>query len=321
LAASGGGYRIVLRAGRTRLHAAPLHRCSGAVPPVGRLRQGLSIQVPTGPTGRDSTPSFDRDASTLFTAAAALEEGYAPPSFPITTGDSYTSPLYRDGSGRYEVSNAGSHPATLDLEGALIRSSNTYFLALEDELGSVRGPVRKAERMGMNFDRPNQSPAQRIIDENRGSFTFGAEATSPLDLASAYSTLAAGGTRCDPTPVTAITDADGAPTRPDGSTIDPTPDCADGAVSSSVADTLNQILRRDVEPGYPGQTGARAYVPGHQLAGKTGTSQDNYSATFVGCTPEYSASVMVLNATENENVGSFGDGRPAIISNDAMTPI
>ena len=31
-------------------------------------------------------------------------------------------------------------------------SSNTYFLALEDALGSVEGPVRMAERMGMNFD-------------------------------------------------------------------------------------------------------------------------------------------------------------------------
>jgi membrane peptidoglycan carboxypeptidase len=257
----------------------------------------------------------------VFTAAAALEAGYSP-SYPITTGDSYVSRVYRDGSDRYEVSNAGSQPATLDMEGALVRSSNTYFLALEDALGSVEGPVRMAERMGMNFDQPNQSPAQRIIDENRGSFTFGAEATSPLDLASAYSTLAARGTQCDPTPVTAITDRNGAPaTLPDGTPIDTAGNCTDDAVPSGVANTLNQILRRDVEPGYPGQTGARAYVPGHQIAGKTGTSQDNYSATFVGYTPEYSASVMVLNPRENEDVGSFGGGRPATIWNDAMTPI
>ena len=71
-------------------------------------------------------------------------------------------------------------------------SSNTYFLALEDALGSVEGPVRMAERMGMHFDaaQPVRRPTQ-IIDENRGSFTLGAEATSPLDLANAYATLGA----------------------------------------------------------------------------------------------------------------------------------
>jgi membrane peptidoglycan carboxypeptidase len=257
----------------------------------------------------------------VFTAAAALEQGYSP-SFTMTTGDTYVSRVYRDGAGPYDVSNSGGQPVTLDLEGALILSSNTYFLALEDALGSVEGPVRMAERMGMNFDQANQTPAQQIIDENRGSYTFGAEATSPLDLASAYSTLAASGTQCDPTPVTAITDSNGAPaTLPDGTRIDTTTRCADEAIPSGVANTLNQILRRDVEPGNPGQTGAGAYVPGHQIAGKTGTSQDNFSATFVGYTPEYAASVMVLNPKENENVGGYGGGRPATIWNDAMTPI
>ena len=60
-----------------------------------------------------------------------------------------------------------------------------------------------AERMGMHFDAPTSTPADQIIDENRGSFTLGTDATSPLDLASAYSTLAASGTQCDPTPVVA----------------------------------------------------------------------------------------------------------------------
>ena len=32
----------------------------------------------------------------------------------------------------YCVRNAGNYPATLDMVGALVRSSNTYFLALED---------------------------------------------------------------------------------------------------------------------------------------------------------------------------------------------
>jgi membrane peptidoglycan carboxypeptidase len=88
-----------------------------------------------------------------------------------------------------------------------------------------------------------------------------------------------------------------------------------------VARTLNQMLRKDVEPGWAGQTARRAYVPGHQIAGKTGTTQNNWSVAFVGYTPEYTASVMVLNPKENQDVGGFGGGKGATIWHDAMAPI
>ena len=72
-----------------------------------------------------------------------------------------------------------------------------------------------AEAMGMNFVEPAR-PTQ-IIAENNGSFTFGPYPTSPLDLASAYNTLAANGTQCDPSPVSEILDRDGQPlTNADG---------------------------------------------------------------------------------------------------------
>ncbi|WP_082557178.1 transglycosylase domain-containing protein [Modestobacter sp. Leaf380] len=257
----------------------------------------------------------------VFTAAAALARGFSP-QHTITTTDPYVSQVFRDGSGRYDVGNAGSYPDTLTMADALVFSSNTYFLALEDALGSVEGPVAAAEAMGMDFDRPNQTSAQQIVAEDRGSFTFGAEPTSPLDLAGAYATLAARGTQCDPTPVVSVVDREGVPaTLLDGTPVDTGPRCVEGALSPAVADTLTEVLRRDVEPGNPGQTGARAYVPGHQIAGKTGTSQNALSATFVGYTPEYAASVMVLNPKENEDVGGYGGNRPAVIWNDALTPV
>jgi membrane peptidoglycan carboxypeptidase len=257
-----------------------------------------------------------------FVAAAALELGYSQ-YYTQTTPDPYVSRVYKDGTGRYDVENAGNYPQTLDLEKALYMSSNTYFLALEDALGSVEAPVRIAERMGMKFGtRPNQDPADKIIAENRGSFTFGSEATSPLDLASAYNTLAANGTRCDPTPVTAILDRNGQPLKNDeGEPVVPGDTCTPEAIPPGVATTLNQMLRKDVEPGFSGQTGSRAYVPGHQIAGKTGTSQENFSIAFVGYTPQYTASVMVLNPKRNQDVGGFGGGKGATIWHDAMAPI
>ncbi len=267
----------------------------------------------------------------VFTAAAALEAGIGAGTTISTPGNTYTSRVYRGpscgsdrtGTGRYCVRNAGNYPDTLDMVGALVRSSNTYFLALEDRLGSVEGPVRIAQRMGMTFDdtiHPNQDPADQIIAEERGSFTLGSEATSPLDLANAYATLGAQGTRCTPTPVVQVLDRAGQPlTRDDGTPLVTETDCTPEAVPAPIANTLNQILIGDVST--PAGTGTRAAIPGHEIAGKTGTSQRRDSVAFVGYTPQYAASVMVFNPKEREDVGGFGGNMPATIWREAMTPI
>jgi membrane peptidoglycan carboxypeptidase len=256
----------------------------------------------------------------VFTAAAALARGYST-SYTLTTSDPYVSRVYKKNGGPYPVGNAGRYRPTLDLTTALYQSSNTYFLALEDALGSVEEPVRMAEKMGLFQFSPPELP-QQIIKDNRGSFTFGAEATSPLGLASAYSTLAASGTQCDVVPVTEILDRNGDPLLgDDGKPLLKGDHCTPEAIPPGVARTLNQMLRKDVEPGWAGQTARRAYVPGHQIAGKTGTTQNNWSVAFVGYTPEYTASVMVLNPKENQDVGGFGGGKGATIWHDAMAPI
>jgi membrane peptidoglycan carboxypeptidase len=198
-----------------------------------------------------------------------------------------------------------------------VRSSNTYFIALEDQLGSVEKPVRMAQAMGLRSLDPR---ADAIIEGNLGSFTLGPEATSPLDLASAYGTLAANGTQCDPKPVLEVLDRTGKPlVKDDGSPLVPTDTCTPEAIPAGVATTLNQILIGDVSS--PEGTGTRAAVPGHEIAGKTGTSQRNFSAAFVGYTPQYTASVMVLNPKQGENVGGFGGNKPATIWRDAMAPV
>jgi membrane peptidoglycan carboxypeptidase len=256
----------------------------------------------------------------VFVAASALEQGI-PPWNTITTSDPYVSRVYKLNGGTvgapYVVQNVGDYPPTLTMVEALIRSSNTYFVALEDQLGSVEGPVRMAQRMGLFSIDP---VADRVIADRRGSFTLGPEATSPLALASAYSTLAANGTQCDPTPVTAVLDRTGAPlTGADGAPINTGDSCTPEAVPPAVATTLNQILIGDT--ALPIGTGTRAAIPGHEIAGKTGTSQDRFSVAFVGYTPQYAASVMVLNPKHNQDVGAYGGRGAAPIWHDAMLPI
>jgi len=264
----------------------------------------------------------------MFVAAAALEKGL-PASHVITTSEPYTSKVYKsydpetEKIGPYSVSNVGSnYPHTLTMTQALYMSSNTYFLALEDALGKIQPAVEMAQRLGMSFDyATTQTPAQTIIDENRPSFSFGTDGVSPLDLATAYSTLAAGGVRCTPTPVLSITDLNGKPlVGDDGQPAVPAGDCQQ-VLEPGIANTLNQMLRKDVEPGNSKQTAAAAYVPGHQITGKTGTVQLNDSVAFVGSTPEYTASVMVFNPLSTKSVGGYGGGKPAGIWHDAMAPI
>ena len=68
-------------------------------------------------------------------------------------------------------------------------------------------------------------------------------------------------------------------------------------------------------------TGTRAAIPGHQIAGKTGTSQERFSVAFVGYTPKYAASVMLLNPKPNQDIGGYGGRLAAPIWHDAMLPI
>ncbi|WP_081788406.1 transglycosylase domain-containing protein, partial [Candidatus Blastococcus massiliensis] len=256
-----------------------------------------------------------------FVAAAALAEGFAP-SHTITTPNTYVSRVFKENGGTrgpaYDVSNVGtSYPNTLDMTGALVRSSNTYFLALLDELGSVEKPVRMAQAMGL---RSIDAVADDIIEGRQGSFVLGPHATSPLDLASAYSTMAASGTACPPTPIAGVLDRFGKPLeKDDGTPVWSENSCTPEAIPPGVATTLNQILIGDVSR--PEGTGTRAAIPGHEIAGKTGTSQNNFSVAFVGYTPQYTASVMVLNPKENQDVGGYGGGKPATIWHDAMAPI
>jgi membrane peptidoglycan carboxypeptidase len=256
----------------------------------------------------------------VFVAAAALEQGI-PAWNTITTSDPYVSRVYKKNGGTvgapYVVQNVGRYPPRLTMVEALVRSSNTYFVALEDQLGSVEGPVRMAQRMGLFSLDP---VADEVIAERRGSFTLGAEATSPLALASAYSTLAANGTRCVPNPVTAVLDRAGEPlSGPDGAPLNTGDVCTPEAVPPAVATTLNQILVGDT--ALPIGTGTRAAIPGHQIAGKTGTSQNRFSVAFVGYTPQYAASVMLLNPKQNQDLGGYGGRLAAPIWRDAMEPI
>jgi len=106
---------------------------------------------------------------------------------------------------------------------------------------------------------------------------------SPLELASAYGSFATQGVHVEPISYTKVTNRLGDTVLLDGTTPE------NQAMDPGTAYIVNDMLRTTVANGIA----YRAGVSGVPVAGKTGTSSENYDAWFVGNTPTYSAAVWI----------------------------
>jgi membrane peptidoglycan carboxypeptidase len=245
-----------------------------------------------------------------FTLAAALEDGYGL-NTAFYSPSCYTStkfPVSRTGQSDCANGYSNSDPAesgVYNMSQGTWDSVNTYFIQLEEKVG-VPAVVDMAERMGV--------PSARLADvsPSLGTLTIGAKVVSPLDMATAYATLAAHGLRCEPRYVNAATDSS-------GQTIDiATPPQCQQTLSAAVADTETTILEGVITKGtgYP-----NAAKIGRPAAGKTGTMDDFYSAWFVGYTPQMAAAVALGDPngpTSNplRNVVAAGRTWPEVFGGD-----
>ena len=193
------------------------------------------------------------------------------------------------------------------LTSALAKSSNTFFLAAEDQLwGCNLTPiVSSALSVGMNaLKQPTSAGskltiAQAIEDNGSSSFTLGNDETSPLELTGAYATAANDGTFCPPRPVVSITTSTGAPValKNVGCSQQLTPQVARTAVQALTGDTTssNGTSYSVFQPFY--QSAASKIV-----ASKTGTraaappnATQNSGLWFVGMTPQYVSTTAIIN--------------------------
>jgi cell division protein FtsI (penicillin-binding protein 3) len=127
---------------------------------------------------------------------------------------------------------------------------------------------------------------------------------TPLQLATAYNTIANGGEHVAPTIVRGTQDATGAFTPA-------APPPRRQVISAETAATLTGMLQQVVE-GESG-TGGRAAVPGYEVAGKTGTAQkasetggyspSDYVATFAGFVPADDPQLTIVVALDEPTVG------------------
>jgi penicillin-binding protein 1A len=159
----------------------------------------------------------------------------------------------------YEHTYSGRIPLTE----ATVPSDNTVYARLTLDLGPQ--PIADlAHRMGV---RSRLRPVP--------SLGLGANPVSPLDLASAYATLAAGGVYHAPSMITKVVFPDGRSARPGASS-------GTRVLDPKVAAAVTKVLVENVNEG----TGTAAGLPGRPVAGKTGTTDHWTDAWFAGYTPQ-----------------------------------
>ena len=166
----------------------------------------------------------------------------------------------------------GSSKGKMRLRPATEKSVNSVFAQLILEVGADE-VVKTAERMGISKG-IEPVPAIALGGLERG--------VSPLEMASAYATLAAGGRRAKPYSITYVKDANGEMLRKDRGRR------RRAAIDPAVAYLTTDILRGVITRG----TGTAAQI-GRPAAGKTGTTQEYRDAWFVGYTPDLATAVWV----------------------------
>jgi membrane peptidoglycan carboxypeptidase len=219
-----------------------------------------------------------------FTIAAALQKGL-PMTYRIN------SPKQIDLSGKkfrtckgwtrdpdYQPKNS-TRSGDLTMIEAARYSTNTYFLQLSQRTG-ICAPATIAADLGM-YNAQTLGPLDQVV-----SFTLGVGYVTPLMLSNAYATFAARGKYCRPIVVTAARDKMHRPIEVPGIK------CKQ-AIAPEVADGVNRVLGAVMEPG---GTGGRLKFGNWDLAGKTGTIQENLAVWFVGYTPNLAAAAVVADA-------------------------
>lgn len=211
------------------------------------------------------------------------------------------TPCGPDGSYIWTVRNAGRVDSLISLHQATARSVNAVYAQVAVETGP-EGIADMAHRLGV------QSELEPVY-----SLALGAGAVSPLEMASAYSTLAANGVHAEPYLISRITTSDGRVIYE-----------REVRTTQALDPALAAAVRRPMEEVVCCGTAQRAQIEGLPQAGKTGTHQAFRDAWFVGFVPNFTTAVWVGFPDEQialEDVVINGEGYSRVFGGTVPAPI
>jgi membrane peptidoglycan carboxypeptidase len=230
-----------------------------------------------------------------FVLAAALQYGATltpgEPPAPITPSTRFNGDdlikikqpdgsyvLNKDNSPFRQKNETGHQWGYITLRKAMEQSVNSPFVQLGEYTG-LKNVANTAQRAGL---------LKSTLASLNASFSIGTSTPSAIRMADAYGTFADSGTHADPYSVTkVIHDGTSLPgfTKPQTTQ----------AMPASVADNVTDVLKDVIAKG----TGTKALATGRKnIAGKTGTTDQNKSAWFVGYTRQLSTSVVLFRERE-----------------------
>ncbi|MCK5341706.1 MAG: PBP1A family penicillin-binding protein [Desulfobulbaceae bacterium] len=214
--------------------------------------------------------------------AAALEAGLTPATLLVD------EPIQLPGaeSGRlWEPRNfSGTFQGLTTLRDGLVYSGNIVTIKLLQEVG-IRQVVDLAKDMGISA---------KISPDL--SLALGSSGLSLMDLTAAYAVFAGKGRYLRPTFVRKIVDRD-------GKVLEENRPSPERALDSLTAFQVTHLLKRVIEEG----TGKRARGLFAPSAGKTGTTDSNMDAWFIGFTPTLATGVW-LGFDEKNSLGEKETG-------------
>jgi penicillin-binding protein 1A len=220
-----------------------------------------------------------------FVWLAALEKGLRPDDTvldaPIRIGA--WSPANYDGRYRGEVT----------LEEALAESLNTVSVRLAQLAGGPRVVAEVAHRLGIEEKLPDNM-----------TLALGTGEVRLLELAGAYGAICNGGLRLVPSGIESFESG--------GQRREPARAPPERVLNPDVAAAMQQMLAAVVARG----SGRAAAVPGRQVIGKTGTTQDYRDAWFVGCVAGDVIGVWLGNDDDKPMQAITGGSLPAKLFHD-----
>ena len=215
----------------------------------------------------------------LVVYGPALEQG-------IITPGSIVDDIFREYPDPYATNGVWTpqnwdrkYHGLMTVRDALMQSYNLPAIELLSDMGPQTG-ARFAWQLGLSgIEREDANSLGLAIGGTHGG-------VSPLELASAYATLPAGGVYTEPSLIDRIDDAFGNPiyerrARPRR------------VFSTNTAALLTTMLEQVIKSPYGTAHNLHALQNLGDVAGKTGTTDDNRDAWFVGYTPQYTMSAWV----------------------------